>query len=59
MVLTLRDIEIMGWILEQKYMTVEQVKRVFWPGVAKSNIETYRRLSKLQKAGFLKRGGKS
>ena len=46
MVLTLRDIEIMGWVLEQKYMTVDQVKRVFWSGVAKSNIEAYRRLKK-------------
>jgi hypothetical protein len=50
-----RDIEAMGWILEQKCMSVEQVERVFWKGISEKSIEAYRRLKELQKAGFLRR----
>ncbi len=54
-----RDIEVMGWILEQKFMKVNQVKRVFWKDIGEKSIEAYRRLFELQKAGYLKRSKKS
>lgn len=50
-----RDVEAMGWILEQKFMTVHQVERVFWKGRGEKSIEAYRRLLELQRAGYLKR----
>lgn len=54
-----RDIEVMGWILEQKFMTVEQVERIFWKDVTENSIEACRRLYELQKGGYLKRSRKS
>lgn len=50
-----RDIEVMVWILEQKFMTVEQVKKVFWKDTVAGIKNTYRRLWKLQKGGYLRR----
>jgi len=50
-----RDIEIMGWILEQKFMTVDQVIDVFWIGTESGRKEGYRRLLELQREGCLKR----
>lgn len=54
-----RDIEVMGWILEQKFMTVNQVVKVFWRGASEKNTEAYRRLIILQKEGCLKRSRNS
>jgi len=51
-----RDIEILRWILEQKFMTQKQVRQAFWKnGLTKDNHETYRRLNILGKEGFLKK----
>jgi len=50
-----RDIEIMGWILEQKFMTRNQIREIFWKDITKKSTEDYRRLCELIKAGFLKR----
>ncbi len=55
MKITARDIEIMGWMLEQKFMTREQVRKVFWKDISEKSTEDYRRLYELMKAGFLKR----
>ena len=44
----------MSWILEQKFMTERQVRKVFWKDLKKDNREAYRRISKLKKAGFVK-----
>ncbi len=55
----MRDVEVMGWILEQKFMTVEQVKRVFWKDIKCGSKEAYRRLLALQRAGYLKRSKRS
>ncbi len=55
MKITKRDIELMGWVLEQKFMTREQVRKVFWKDITEKSIEDYRRLYELMKAGFLKR----
>ncbi len=54
MKITDRDIKILGWILEQKFMTERQVRKVFWKDLTKDNREAYRRLNKLKKARFLK-----
>ena len=53
MYLTERDIEILEWILEQKYMTEDQIKRVFWKGTTEKSREAYIRLSELRKEGIL------
>jgi len=53
-----RDIELMGWILEQKFMTREQVRRVFWKKAFKRTVEDCRRLGELEEAGFLKRSSR-
>jgi len=53
MKITERDIELMGWILEQKFMTEKQVRQVFWKGRNQDNREAYRRLNKLRNMGFL------
>jgi hypothetical protein len=47
-------LDLMGWILEQKFMTEKQVRQVFWNSSIQDNREAYRRLSKLEKAGYLK-----
>ena len=54
MKITERDIELMGWILEQKFMTEKQVRRVFWKDIKKKSRHAYKRLNELVKAGFLK-----
>ncbi len=59
MKITTRDVEMMGWILEQKFMTVEQVKRIFWKEIESGSKEAYRRLLELQRAGYLKRSKRS
>lgn len=53
-----RDIELMGWILEQKFMTREQVRKVFWRKAFKRTVEDCRRLGELEREGFLKRSSK-
>jgi len=50
-----RDIQIMRWIHEQKFMTERQIRQVFWKGVSENSREDYKRLSELEKAGYLKR----
>ena len=55
MILMPRDIELMLWIQEQKFMTARQIRRAFWKGVVENNTETHRRLHALEKAGFLKK----
>ncbi len=51
-----RDIEILRWILEQKFMTQKQVRQAFWKnGLQKDNHETYRRMNILDKEGLLKK----
>ena len=54
MKITERDIELMGWILEQKFMTERQVRQVFWKGTTKKSRHTYKRLKELEKVGYLK-----
>jgi hypothetical protein len=54
-----RDIEIMRWIQEQKFMTGKQIRRMFWPGISENSREDYRRLAQLQKASCLKRSKKN
>ncbi len=54
MKITERDIEVMGWILEQKFMIEKQVRRVFWKGVSQKSCAVSKRLNKLQEEGFLK-----
>ena len=49
-----RDIEVMGWILEQKFMTEQQVRRIFWKDITEESREAYKRLYELQKEGYLK-----
>ncbi len=53
MKITERDVELMGWILEQKFMTERQVRQVFWKGLSEESHEVFRRLRELGKAGFL------
>ncbi len=48
-----RDVALMGWILEQKFMDIRQVKRVFWKDNSQVSTEAYRRLGELEKQGFL------
>ena len=55
MMIVQRDIELMGWILEQKFMSVVQVKKVFWKGVSDKTTEACRRLCVLEREGYLKR----
>jgi len=50
-----RDIEVMSWISEQKFMTVDQVRKVFWKDSEGGRKAAYLRLLDLQKAGYLKR----
>jgi len=52
--ITERDIEVMGWILEQKFMIEKQVRSVFWKGVSKKSCAVSKRLNKLQEEGFLR-----
>ncbi len=52
--ITERDRRIMRWILEQKFMTEKQIKRLFWKGAKKDSVESYRRLERLRRAGYLK-----
>lgn len=59
MMIVKRDIEVMGWILEQKFMTVEQVRRVFWNETEAGKMNSYRRLLKLYGGGYLKRSRSS
>ena len=59
MKITERDIELMGWILEQKFMTEKQVRQVFWKGTTKKSRNAYKRMNELQKAGFLRTNDKS
>ncbi len=54
MKITDRDIDLMGWILEQKFMTRKQIRRIFWKGLREKSTEDYRRLGELKKAGYLK-----
>lgn len=54
MKVTERDIDLMGWILEEKHMTEKQVRRIFWPDISEMSRESYKRLYELRKAGFLK-----
>lgn len=54
MKITSRDLDLLGWILEQKFMTEKQVRAVFWKEVSEKSCETYKRLNELQKGGFLK-----
>ncbi len=54
MKVTDRDIEILGWILEQKFMTRKQIRRIFWKGLLEQSTEDYRRLSELRDNGYIK-----
>jgi hypothetical protein len=54
MEITVRDIDILRWILEQTVMTEEQIRKIFWKDKLKDDREAYRRLNKLKKAGYLK-----
>jgi hypothetical protein len=54
-----RDIEVMGWILEQKFMTERQVREVFFEGISARSREAYKRLYELQKNGYLKTSKRS
>jgi len=53
-----RDIEIMRWILGQKFMIREQTGRVFWKGGADQSKEDCRRLRELKDEGFPKMSGR-
>ncbi len=53
-----RDVQIMRWIHEQKFMTEGQIRRVFWKGISENSREGYKRLSELERAGYLKRSKK-
>ena len=53
-----RDIEVMRWILEQKFMTEDQIQRVFWKDVSEGTRNVCRRLNVMQKEGYLKRSKK-
>lgn len=54
-----RDVELMSWILEQKFMTREQIRNVFWKEESKKSVEEYRRLNELEREGYLRRSAKS
>ncbi len=54
MKVTGRDIEIMAWILEQKFMTKKQIRQVFWKNVPEMSRVVHKRLYKFQKAGLIK-----
>ena len=54
MKITERDIELMGWMLEQKFMVEKQVRQVFWKDITQKSCEVNKRLNKLREAGFLK-----
>ncbi len=54
MKITKRDIELMGWVLEQKVMTRKQIRQIFWKDISDKSIEDYRRLNELKKEGYLK-----
>ncbi len=56
--ITDRDISLMQWMLEQKFMDAGQVRRVFWKESKADSKEVHRRLGELEKAGFIKRSGK-
>lgn len=49
-----RDLEIMRWIQEQKFMSPDQIRRMFWSGITENSREDYRRLNELRGAGYLK-----
>ncbi len=51
-----RVLDLMRWILEQKFMTGEQIRKLFWKGQGKESTEEYRRLRELLEEGFLKKG---
>jgi hypothetical protein len=53
MKITDRDIEILGWILEERFMTERQIKRVFWKDITEKSREAYRRLRELEKERYL------
>ncbi len=52
--LTERDLTLMCWILEQRFMSESQLKRVFWKHTIDETRRVYRRLRKLRQAGYLK-----
>lgn len=54
-----RDIEIMGWILEQKFMTRKQIRKIFWRDLSDKSTEDYRRLCELRNEGYLKTSKRS
>jgi len=54
-----RDIEIMGWVLEQKFMTRKQIRKVFWKDLSDKSTEDYRRLNELRVSGYLKTSKRS
>lgn len=56
MKITERDVEILSWILEQKFMTERQVGQVFWKGLTDWSREVNKRLNEMRKAGLLKKG---
>jgi hypothetical protein len=53
MKITDRDIEILGWILEERFMTGRQIKKVFWKDITEKSREVYKRLRELQEEGYL------
>ncbi len=53
MKITERDIEIMSWILEQRFMTVSQIRRVFWKEITVTSGEAHKRLKELETMGLL------
>ena|SRR3989338_7446719 len=55
MKIVFRDLELMRWILEQKFMTREQIRKEFWREESKKSIEEYRRLNELERAKLLRR----
>ena len=59
MKIVFRDLELMRWILEQKFMTREQIRKEFWRDESKKSIEEYRTLNELESAKLLRRSTES
>jgi len=53
-----RDVGLMQWMLEQKFMDAGQVRGVFWKEAKAESKEVHRRLRELEKTEFIKRSGK-
>ncbi len=56
--ITDRDVGLMQWLLEQKFMDAGQVRSVFWKESKEECKEVHRRLGELEKAGLIRRSTK-